>query len=327
MATTTFSWQPTASFANLQARANMLAKLRQFFAERNILEVETPLLCQHTVTDKHIESFLIKSPGEANNPAQTYYLQTSPEYAMKRLLAAGSGPIFQITKAFRQGEVGRFHNPEFSMLEWYRPSFNHHELMDEVDLLLQFLFNCSPAKRSSYQQLFINVIDIDPLQCQLNDLHEFLKTQHITDEKQIKKFDKDTALQLILSHVIEPNLGKQAPIFIYDFPSSQAALAKIRYDNPPVAERFEAYFQGIEIANGFHELIDANEQQHRFQQDQLWRKANNRTVPPIDKYLLAALQSGLPNCAGVAMGIDRLLMLFLKTTLLQDVIAFNWENA
>jgi len=305
-------WRPTASLANLQLRAHLFSRIRQFFAERKVLEVETPLLCQHTVTDLHIESF----------QSDSRYLQTSPEYAMKRLLAANSGPIFQICKAFRKDESGSQHNPEFTMLEWYRPGFNHHELMDEMDALLQTALATSSAERISYQDLFLTKLGIDPHSTDLKSLQQCAKHHELNITPAIN--DKDTLLQLLLNHLIEPKLGRRAPTFIYDFPASQAALAKI---NAGKAERFEVYIQGSEIANGFHELTDSKEQAQRFESDQKRRQKANRFVPAIDKQLIEALEHGMPECAGVAVGLDRLLMILTKTKNIDDVIAFPWKLA
>jgi len=325
MEDTNNSWEPTASFETLKHRAQLYQKIRVFFAERNVLEVETQLLSQHSVTDVHIESF--STNYKFGNQQQTYYLQTSPEYAMKRLLAAGSGPIFQICKAFRNGEAGSQHNPEFTMLEWYRPGFNHHDLMDEMDEFLQEILKCKPAQRSSYQDLFEKYFNLNVLQCALIELQNTIKAKNISLTSDINKLDYNSCLEILLTHVIEPNLGIEEPFFVYDFPISQAALAKIRDDDPPVAERFEVYINGVECANGFHELTDANEQQQRFINDQQQRKKNNNLIPEIDHRFLAALQHGLPNCAGIAVGLDRLLMLPNTINNIQEVISFPWDRA
>lgn len=304
-------WKPSADFETLRLRADILDRIRAFFKARNVLEVETPLLSPFTVTDRYIESF---SAGDG-------FLQTSPEYAMKRLLAADSGPIFQICKAFRQEESGRQHNPEFTLLEWYRPGFTHHDLMDEMNELLINVGNFKSAERLSYQNLFMQFCELDPLTCNDDDIKNQLKNINT------HALNRDTCLQLLLSEKIEPHLGKEAPTFIYDFPASQAALAKIRHDNPPVAERFEVFIDGKEIANGFHELTDANEQQQRFEADQAYRQAHHKAVPDIDEYLIAAIHSGLPDCAGVALGIDRLIMCIANKSAIDEVIAFPANKA
>ncbi len=309
-----------------QLRAMLYQKIRTFFSERNVLEVETPLLCQHTVTDPHIESFIVPINGDAINRVSTnYYLQTSPEYAMKRLLAAGSGSIYQITKSFRVGESGHQHNPEFTMLEWYRVGFDHHDLMDEIDLFLQILLQTSPADKISYRNLFLKYLQFDPFQIDCESLKKLISKNNIAVDT--NDIDHDTCLQILLSHLIEPTLGVEKPLFIYDFPVTQAALAKIRHDDPPVAERFELYMNGSEIANGFHELTDPVEQQMRFEKNQRDRKNNQQTVPAIDHYFINALKSGLPHCAGVAIGIDRLLMQYTKTKNIQDVVSFTFDKA
>lgn len=311
-------WKPTATLENLHHRAALYQKIRQFFAQRNVLEVETPLLCRHTVTDPHIESFsVLASP--------TYFLQTSPEYAMKRLLAAGSGSIYQITKSFRVGESGHQHNPEFTMLEWYRTGFNHHDLMDEMNLLLQFTLQTQTADKISYRALFLTYLNVDPLEIKLEALKKLIVENNINMDSD--NLDHDTCLQILLSHLIEPKLGIEKPLFLYDFPPSQAALSKIRDDSNPVAERFELYMNGSEIANGFHELTDANEQINRFEKNQMARKKNNQIIPDIDYYFIDALKAGLPNCAGVAVGIDRLLMQYAKTNCIHDVISFPFKRA
>ncbi len=307
-------WQPDASVANLQTRASIVAKIRQFFLERDVLEVETPLLCRHTVTDMHIESFKVADR----------FLQTSPEYAMKRLLAAGLGSIYQICKAFRLSEQGHEHNPEFTMLEWYRLDFDHHALMAEVDQLVQMILNTAPADKVSYREIFIKHCALDPLTCTLEQLHARIAAENKYPDYKTLNFDD--ALQWLFSEVIESNLAKQNPIFVYDFPPGQAALAKIRQDDQLVAERFELYYQGKELANGFHELQNSQEQRARFLKDQQARRALNRFVPEVDERLLAALESGLPACAGVAMGVDRLVMIAVNTPDIRDVFTFGWER-
>lgn len=319
------NWKPSAAHQNLKLRAELYTKIRAFFAERNILEVETPLLCKHTVTDPHIESFSVPLSPNSQLPTPNYYLQTSPEYAMKRLLCAGSGAIYQITKSFRVGESGHQHNPEFTMLEWYRPDFNHHDLMNEIDLFLQTILHTLPAEKISYRDLFLQYLNINPFEIKLNALKKLITEKNIHVD--INHIDHDTALQILLSHLIEPSMGIEKPLFLYDFPVTQAALSKIRNDAQPVAERFELYMNGSEIANGFHELTNATEQQHRFEKNQSVRRENNQTVPAIDHYFIDALAFGFPNCAGVAIGIDRLLMQYAKTNNIQDVIGFPFDRA
>lgn len=295
----------------LKARAALYQAIRQFFNERHVLEVETPVLCPHTVTDAHIDSIAATVCGK------TEYLQTSPEYWMKRLLIKGSGCIYQICKAFRDDERGKLHNPEFTMLEWYRIGFDHHDLMDELDQLLQYTLKLKAASRQSYQDCFLEHLNIDPFSIKTTDLQQLITDNRLYDKA--SELDHDTCLQLLLSELIEPKLGIEKPYFIYDFPPSQAALAKVRQDQPPVAERFELYINGVEIANGFHELSDANEQLQRFQKDQQKRKQLGKTIPEIDNDFISVLRKGLPDCAGVAVGLDRLLMISQKMSYLPTV--------
>lgn len=320
----TITWQPSASIDNLRARAGIIKSIRDFFAARDVLEVETPVICHTSVTDPFIQSIPVLIQPHPQQQEQRYYLQTSPEYAMKRLLAAGSGSIYQITKAFRQEEIGRLHNPEFTMLEWYRIGFDHHQLMDEMDELLQTILPVTPADRFSYQQLFQHYLQIDPLSAAIDDLAVCAKNHGIELASTID--DKDTWLNLLMSHCIEPQLGQQRPVFVYDFPSSQAALARLSPADPRVASRFEVYFKGMELANGFHELQSAAEQRKRFENNLQQRCAMNLRELPIDEHFLGALEHGLPNCAGVALGVDRLVMLALSATHLQDIISFNFNR-
>lgn len=315
------TWQPTTTLSMLRNRAKLLSDIRQFFSERQVLEVETPLLSQATVTDPHLHSFQTHYCLDNTEPSQTFFLQTSPEFAMKRLLAAGSGPIYQISKAFRnQGELGRYHNPEFSLLEWYQPNYTHHQLMDEVEELLKSLLACQPAQRFSYAEIFQTYLNIDPHQLSIEELKQITISLGLNT----KNLDLNTTedyLNFLMSYVIEPQLPKQL-VFIYDYPVTLAALAKVRTDPTPIAERFEVYLQGIELANGFHELSDANEQRRRFHNDLNHRAKQGYPDVPIDEYLLAALAHGLPDCAGVALGIDRLLMIMAQADKLSDVISF-----
>lgn len=313
------TWQPSASIENLKQRAIIIQKIRNFFRARDVMEVETPLLSQATVTDIHLQSFSTKYIPD-NQKEKTLYLQTSPEYAMKRLLAAGSGPIFQICKSFRNnGESGRWHNPEFTMLEWYRPGFDHHDLMSETDELLNAVLDTKPAIRFSYQALFKHYLAIDPLSASITMLKQCAIDSGISVENS-ETLNSDDWLMLLMSHCIEPYLGQNnQPVFVHDFPRSQAALARI---NNNIAERFEVYLNGVELANGFHELSDSKEQRQRFENDLIKRIHMNYPMVPIDERLLSALEYGLPDCAGIALGIDRLVMLALNTNSIDDVLSF-----
>lgn len=321
------SWQPGTAITNLQRRAAVIQKIRHFFAERGVLEVETPVLCAATVTDPHLHSIQAEFIEEGAKKSRTLYLQTSPEFAMKRLLAAGSGPIYQICKSFRNGEVGRWHNPEFTMLEWYRPGFDHHALMDEMDALLQAVLNTAAAERISYRAIFQQYLELDPHTASIQALQQSAMRMGLHTSAELTEAGRDTWLQLLMSHIIEPQIGQVRPAFIYDFPASQAALARIRQEQIPVAERFEVYFKGIELANGFHELADAQEQERRFHHDLQQRQALGLPAVPIDKHLLAALGAGFPDCAGVALGVDRLVMLAVNAEAIAEVVSFTIQNA
>ena len=313
-------------YKKLKKRAEIIRNIREFFYQRNVMEVETPSLSQASVTDIHLVSFSTEFVGPNFSKGLPLYLQTSPEYAMKRLLAGGSGAIFQISKAFRNEESGKHHNPEFSMLEWYRPGFDHFDLMDEIDLLIQCILKCEKAQRMTYQAAFKSVFSIDPLGASLVMLKNLCE-QHGFENIAKDETDKDTLLQLLFSMVVEPTIGQEQPCFIYDFPASQAALAKINKDNPKVADRFELYFKNMELANGFNELTDANEQLKRFDSDNLKRNSMGLAQVPADLNLIDALASGMPECAGVALGVDRLIMLALEQEQIKDVVSFDIERA
>lgn len=321
------TWQPTISITHLKARAEIYAKTRAFFAVRSVLEVETPLLSQATVTDPHLTSLSTHCPLPGYSVPQKFYLQTSPEYAMKRLLAAGAGPIYQISKAFRFDMRGTLHNPEFSLLEWYRPGFTHGDLMIEVDALLRRILNCEVAQCVSYGALFAQHCQLNPYHATSEELSA-CAIQHGLDIDQADQLDVTTWLQLLMMHLIEPHLGQNnRPTFVTDFPAAQAALAKINPGPPPVAERFEVYWQGMELANGFHELCDPLEQRRRFASDNTWRKAHQLPEIAMDEHFLAALTHGLPACAGVALGLDRLVMAALEQKDISAVLAFPVECA
>ncbi len=314
-------WKPTATIETLKARAEILQKIRQFFIDRDVLEVETPLMSGATVTDPYLHSFPVRAKDK------TYYLQTSPEYAMKRLLASGSGSVFQLCKSFRDDESGRFHNAEFTMLEWYHIGFDHHDLMNEMQDLLKLILGECSVEKFSYAKLFEKYFNLNPHEASLEELRECAETYLKDRLSEFEIDDRDLFLQLLMTEYIEPKLSEKELVFIYDYPVTQAALAKIRKDNPPVAERFEVYFKGIELANGFHELSSAKEQRSRFEKDLLKRRADGTNEVPIDENLLAALEHGFPDCAGVALGIDRLIMLALNKSHIEDVIAFTADRA
>ena len=319
-------WQPSADFATLRARANVLANIREFFRARNVLEVDTPAMSYAAVTDIHLHTFQTEllNPGEASG--DKLYLQTSPEFHMKRLLAAGSGCIYQMSKSFRNEEAGRFHNPEFTMLEWYRIDFDHFQLMDEMAELLKSVLQCGNEQRFTYQAAFQQFLQLDPLTATMAALKEAAKPLGVYDVL-ADETDRDTVLQLLFCVGVETKIGHDVPCFIYDFPASQAALARISPKDDRVAERFEVYFKGIELANGFHELSDAQEQLRRFQADNTKRQDMGLAQQPIDMHLIKALEAGFPDCAGVALGIDRLVMLATSSASLSEVVAFPAPRA
>ncbi|HCR3204070.1 TPA: elongation factor P--(R)-beta-lysine ligase [Morganella morganii subsp. morganii] len=319
-------WQPTAPIANLLKRAKIVNEIRHFFADRGVLEVETPTMSQATVTDVHLRAFETRFTGPGAAQGITLYLMTSPEYHMKRLLAAGSGPIYQMGRSYRNEEAGRYHNPEFTMLEWYRPHYDMYRLINEVDDLLQQTLECESAESLSYQQAFLRYLGIDPLTAEKDKLREVaakLDVSNIADTEE----DRDTILQLLFMVGVEPHIGLEKPTFIYHFPASQASLAEISSEDHRVAERFEVYYKGVELANGFRELTDAAEQRQRFERDNRKRASMGLPEQPIDENLLAALEHGFPECAGVALGIDRLIMLALGAERISDVIAFPVDRA
>jgi len=315
-------WRANAKLETLKRRAELYGSVRSFFARRKVLEVETPVLSQHATVDRHIESFTTR---------QQRWLQTSPEFAMKRLLAAGSGAIYQVARVFRLEEQGRHHNPEFSMLEWYQPGFDHHALMDEVEALLQACgAPAQPYERLTYAAAFVRHAGFDPHHLSAVELRQRLAAAGVSEPADVtadEAADSDFWLDLWMSAIVGPQLGVTAPVFVYDFPASQAALARVRPGPPEVAERFELFWHGIELANGFHELTDAAEQRRRFEAEQRWRQARGRAVPPYDVRLIHALQAGLPDCAGVALGLDRLLMLLCGLDSVAETLAFAADRA
>ncbi len=321
-------WRPTASLRTLVARAGMLAAIRGFFAERGVLEVETPIASRAAVSDLALDSLSTRwrMPGEIDG--LPLYLQTSPEFPMKRLLAAGSGPIYQVCKVFRDAERGRLHHPEFSLLEWYRPGWDHRHLMGEVADLVRCVLDAPGlrAEEVSYRDLFHERIGLDPWRTDPDGLRESARAQGIQGAD---GFDltRDGWLDLLLTHCLEAGLGRGCMTFVYDYPPSQAALARVRPGPEPAGERFELYLEGMELANGFHELTDAVEQRRRFTLDLKRRAVTSRHVPPIDESFISALDAGMPPTAGVALGLDRLLMVRTRSIHIDQVLAFPVERA
>ncbi len=315
---TNSDWQPGPDQNTLIARSKLYQRLRQFFAERNVMEVDVPVLASSAGTDPHIELI----PAQACQ--QQVYLQTSPEFFMKRLLANGSGDIYSLGKAFRNEESGPRHNPEFTMLEWYRLGLDDQQLINEVLELIQHACGSLDVHRFSYRELFESELGINPHSSDSNTLQTLAK-QHI--ELDWQDDDRDVWLDLLMTHIIEPKLP-QGLCAIYDYPHTQAALARIgnNAQGDRVARRFEIYLDGIELANGYWELSDATEQQQRFQQDRHKRQTLSLPDNPVDQKFLAALQSGFPDCAGVALGVDRLLMAITGSNHIDQVMAFSFKR-
>lgn len=320
------NWQPAAPIKQLKQRSLLIRQIRDFFFERDVMEVDTPAMSHATVTDVHLHTFQTQFVGPGYAGGQKLFFMTSPEFHMKRLLAAGSGCIYQIAKAFRNEENGRYHNPEFMMLEWYRVGFDHHKLMDEMDDLLQLVLKSDKAERMTYQNTFLNVLGVCPLEGSMEELKACAGTLGLSDIADPEE-DRDTLLQLLFSIGVEPKIGQTVPAFVYDFPASQAALAKINPQDNRVADRFEVYFKGIELANGFHELDNPQEQLQRFEEDNQKRIEMGLEPQPIDHHLIEALKAGLPSCAGVALGIDRLIMLAMGHDHIDEVTAFPFPRS
>lgn len=321
------NFKPSCSLDALHARATMYAQIRDFFAKRDVLEVETPILSQAAATDVHLAS--IAALRTVNGQQATHYLQTSPEFAMKRLLASGSGAIYQICKVFRDDEHGRKHNSEFSMLEWYRPNYSLQELMFETTDLLNICLHARFAEirptRLSYKHAFQDRLDINPLQASLGDLKRC--AQRVGLDLDLGD-DRLAYMDLLFSHIVEPSLGFDAPVFLTDFPPEMASLAQVKIDEDgeQVAARFELYIEGLELANAYDELLDADVLRARFILDNEQRAAQGLPTMPIDEHLLAALAT-LPACAGIALGLDRLLMVAMGQHRLEEVVSFTAERA
>lgn len=325
-------WQPTASHEVLLERALLLKNIRAFFAARAVIEVETPLLSQNSTTDPHLDSLQSRFRG------QPCYLNTSPEYAMKRLLADWNKPIYQVCKAFRDDELGPNHNPEFTLLEWYQPGYDAVQLMNELADLVTNL--CQLSKVStidkvrfesfSYQQVFENFVGINPYQTTAIECYQFARANNVTIPQGLVADDAlNDWLDWLLTQQVLPAFNKDGFTFLYDYPASQCALAKIAKNEQQVmvAKRFELFFGEIELANGFHELTDASEQLKRFQFENMMRRQAGKEPGQIDENFIAALHSGLPECSGVALGLDRLLMVLTSNLSIDQVLSFSWDCA
>jgi lysyl-tRNA synthetase class 2 len=323
-------WQPVATLEILRLRAELLARIRSYFSANAVLEVDTPVLSGATSTDPALHSFTTVYHGPGPLTGISRYLHTSPEFPMKRLLAAGSGSIYQVCKVFRDAEYGKLHNPEFTMLEWYRAGFDHLDLMDDVErLLAAVLEGIAPpvsVQHWTYREMFREFAGIDPFKVSPGELATLLDARFGVVPAGMPAGDLDAWLDLAMSHVIQPRLG-QGLVFVRDYPASQALLARLRPGTPPVAARFEVFLDGVELANGFHELADADEQRRRFMQENGRRMQTGDRPVAMDGHLLAALEAGLPDCAGVALGLDRLLMLAAGVSRLEEVMGFPFDIA
>jgi len=323
------AWQPTASLDSLYLRAEILRKIRGFFLARNLLEVETPILGHSCGTDPYLD-FFTTSYGLVSE-SDTLFLQTSPEFAMKRLLCAGSGSIYQICKAFRNGEVGRFHNPEFTMLEWYRVGYNLADLIAEVIELLEYLsvgfLSLSATEQFSYQDVFFEKTGLDSLVFSLERYSAFALNHNHSEALAICGHDHGLWLDFIFSHYVQPALGLSGFCLVYGYPAIQSSLARINQNNPNTVDRVEVFFNGIELGNGYYELQDSKEQNQRFDLEIKYRDLTGRPRVVKDDRLLSALEFGLPECAGIAIGLDRLLMILSQNTHIEDVLSFPIARA
>ena len=324
------AWRPSATRETLELRAALNHLVRAFFHARGVLEVETPVFSLAGVSDPHIAPFHLEFSGRTDGAPRTRWLRTSPEYAMKRLLAAGVGDCYELGRVFRDGEAGGRHNPEFTMLEWYRVGWDHRRLMDEaVELVRAALAlvgrDVDAVDVVTYRDLYRRSIDIDPFTAPVDALRAALGDVFIDPDG----LTRDDWLDLLMTHRIQPALATGTITVLHDYPASQCALAQVRDegDGQPVAERFELYLGPLELANGYHELRDVAEQAARFQGDADVRAGLGGATRPIDTHLLDALAHGLPACAGVALGIDRLMMALLGTPRIADVLAFDFTRA
>lgn len=312
--------------AALRQRAALNALIRAFFAERDVLEVETPILSEAGNTEPNIDSFHTRFSGHVDAGSAQRWLRTSPEYPLKRLLAAGVGDCYELGRVFRNGEAGGRHNPEFTMLEWYRVGWDHHRLIDETVTLVRAALaqvgREATLKVLDYRSLYQAHVGLDPFEASLEQLQAPLAGVRIDADG----LTRDDWLDLLMTHCIQPHFGDDQMTVVHDWPASQAALARVRPGTPPLAERFELYLGAVELANGYHELNDADEQRARFVRDHAVRQARGAMLPPLDQRLLDALPA-LPDCAGVAVGVDRLLMAMNRTGRIADVLAFDFAHA
>lgn len=322
------NYRPIAGWDQLRLRAGLLNRLREFFEERSFLEVETPLMSADVVVDRHLDPLSVLLPDDPRFPecGRRMWLQTSPEFGMKRLMASGGQAIYQVTRAFRAGESGELHNPEFTIVEWYRRDDSMQDGMQLLSDLTATLLGTGSALCVSYEAAFEEYVHINPHRCSMTDLRQVSKKHGLSLPDALSE-DRDAWLNLLLTEKVEPQLGTDGATILFDYPASQAALATIRADDPPVAERFELYVRGVELANGYHELIDPDELQQRNRQANVARNADGKYSLPEKSQLLAAMQQGLPRCTGVALGWDRLVMLAVGASSISQVMTFPVDRA
>jgi len=344
-------WPPAASLETLRIRARLLSAVRSFFDERGYWEVDTPLVSQERVIDANLDPFVAMSETEARSnskPSRALFLQTSPEFAMKRLLAAGADAIYQLSHVFRQGELGRLHNPEFTMVEWYRVGDSHLAQMQIVEELVLAAFAAvreaaigreptifvppppapsAPFLRTTYRAALATHAGADLAVMDVPALAAWSRERQLHPPPGLEADNRDDWLNWLLAELVEPHLGRDRPEFVCDYPASQASLARIRAESPPVAERFELYYHGIELCNGYHELPDAQELRRRIEDESKRRSSRGQPPLPVPERLLNAMESGLPDCAGVALGFDRLFMLALGAHSVHEVLPFSFEQS
>jgi lysyl-tRNA synthetase class 2 len=317
---------PAAPWHNLRLRARLLRQLREFFHDRGFLEVETPILSADTVVDRHLDPFSLQV-GPSGGEPRTFWLQTSPEFAMKRLLAAGAESIYQVSRVFRQDEQGPLHNPEFTLVEWYRTGDDFRAGMELASDLCQALLARGPAELLTYAEAFQRYAGLDPHGADIETLIAAARQCKSRPAESMARDDRDGWLDWLLTERVQAQLGVERPLLLYDFPASQAALAQIRPGEPPLAERFELYVSGWELANGYRELLDAGELRRRIAGANLLRRGDGKAALPEESRLLAAMEHGLPAAVGCALGFDRLVMLAAAATSIDEVNAFPWDRA
>lgn len=328
-AATPADWRPSAGFQALRLRARLNAEIRAFFAARGVTEVETPVMSRAGNTDPNIASFALEFSGRTDGAPRTRWLRTSPEFPLKRLLAAGFGDCYELGRVFRDGEAGGRHNPEFTMLEWYRNGWDHRRLIGEtaelVRAALALVGRAASLREIAYRELYLDRLGLDPFTASDEELRAALGEVVIDPQG----LGRDDWLDLLMTHRLQPSFGRDEMLAVRDYPASQCALARVRADagGPAVAERFELYLGPLELANGYHELADPAEQGARFDRDRALRAQRGAVAPPRDEALLAALAAGFPDCAGVALGVDRLLMALLDTPRIAEVLAFDFTRA